>query len=222
MAKNIKEHNAKESVEQAINTTEHFVERYKNYIIYGVIAVVAIVAIGLAYQNFYRKPKIKEALAQIFTAEQDFRVDSFAKALNGDGNSFGFKKIIDEYGSAAGEAVYFYAGTCELQLGNYENAINYFKKYESKDKIMMARALCCIGDCYANMKKYQDAVDYYVDAAKYNDNELAASYYLKAGLIYEEMGKKDKALEVYQIIKDRYQKSVEGYEIDKYISRIQQ
>ena len=221
MAKNIKNHNAEESVEQAITPTEHFVERYKNQIIYGVIAILLVIGIGLAYQNFYRKPRIKEALSQTFVAEQYFRVDSFAKALNGDGNAFGFKKVIDEYGSMAGEAVYFYAGTCELQLGNFENALKYFKKYSSKDDIMQARAICCIGDCYAGLKDNAKAVDYYMQAAKYADNPLSATYYLKAGIMYEELGKKDKAIEAYQTIKDRYPQTIEGYEIDKYISRIQ-
>ena len=51
----------------------------------------------------FRKPLIQEALAQSFTAEQHFRADSFALALNGDGNALGFKQIIDEYGNNAGD-----------------------------------------------------------------------------------------------------------------------
>ena len=76
---------------------------------------------------------MQEAMAQTFLAEQYFRADSFALALNGDGNAYGFKKIIDEYGTLAGEAVYFYAGICELQLGQYKNAIDYLKKYDGDD-----------------------------------------------------------------------------------------
>lgn len=222
MAKNVKNHNAEESVESAITTTEHFIEKYKNHILYGVLAVIVIVGLSLAYQNFYRKPRIKEALAQTFVAEQYFRTDSFAKALNGDGNALGFKQIIDDYGKLAGKAVYFYAGTCELNLGNYESSIKYFKKYNSKDPILQARAICCIGDAYAGLKDLKKSVEYYIEAAEYNDNPLAAGYLLKAGIIYEELGDKAKALESYQTIKDKYSQTIEGYEIDKYIARIQQ
>lgn len=222
MAKNIKNHNADESVEHAITSTEHFIERYKNQIIYGVLAVVVIVGFSLAYQNFYRKPKMKEALAQTFVAEQYFRTDSFAKALNGDGNALGFKQIIEEYGTMAGKSVFFYAGTCELKLGNFESSIKYFKKYNSEDPILQARSICCIGDAYAGLKEYKKSVDYYLQAAEYDDNPLAAAYLLKAGIMYEELGNKEQALEAYQKIKDQYSQTMEGYEIDKFISRIQQ
>ena len=40
--------------------------------------------------------------------------------------------------------------------------------------------------------------------------------------MYEELGEKDNAIKTYQEIKDKYPQTVEGYEIDKYISRIQQ
>lgn len=222
MAKNTKNHNAEENVEQAITSAEHFIERYKKHIIYGVSAVVLIVALSLAYQNFYRKPRIKEALAQTFVAEQYFRADSFATALNGDGNSYGFKKVIDEYGSMGGESIYLYAGICELQLGNYKEALSYLKKYKSDDPIMQARAMCNIGDCHAGLKENEKALQYYLDAASYNDNDLAAGYLLKAGLMYEELGKNDKAIETYTQIKDKYPQTIEGYEIDKYIARLQQ
>ena len=33
------------------------------------------------------------------------------------------------------------------------------------------------------------------------------------------MGNKDKALECYKTIKDKYPQSMEGYDIDKYITR---
>ena len=40
-------------------------------------------------------------------------------------------------------------------------------------------------------------------------------------MAYEELGNNDKALACYNRIKDQYPQSVEGYDIDKYISRIE-
>ena len=51
--------------------------------------------------------------------------------------------------SKSGEAVYFYAGVCNLQLGNFAEAVSNLKSYKSDDAIMNARALACIGDAYA-------------------------------------------------------------------------
>ncbi len=220
MSKNIKNHEPEESVGEALNQTEHFIERYKKPLFYLVIAIVAVTAIGFAYQHLYRKPRINEAMAQTFVAEQYFRADSFALALNGDGNSLGFKQIINEYGSTAGDAVTLYAGVCELHLGNYEEAIKLLKKYDGEDIILQARAICNIGDAYAGLQKNKEAVDYYMKAAKHADNAFAAGYLLKAGIMYEELGDKENALKAYEEIKAKYAKSVEGFEIDKYISRI--
>jgi len=181
---------------------------------------VAITAIGFAYQHLYRKPQINEAQAQTFVAEQYFRADSFALALNGDGNALGFKQIIDEYGNNAGDAIYLYAGISELQLGNFKEAIDYLKKYDGDDLILQARALCNIGDAYAGLQENKEAVSYYMKAAKHVDNQFAAAYLLKAGIMYEELGDKESAIKAYEEIKVKYPQSVEGYEIDKYISRI--
>ena len=209
------------NVTEALSKTEKFFETYKNHIIYGSAAIIAIVAAVLLYHNFVTIPAQQEAMAQTFTAEQYFRNGDFDKALNGDGNALGFNQIISDYGTKSGEAVYFYAGICNLQLGNYEEAISNLKKYSGKDEIMAARALACIGDAYAAMNNFESALNNYKSAAAAADNVLAANYLLKAGIIYEEMGKPAEALKLYEEIKTKYSQSPEGYDINKYISRIQ-
>ena len=209
------------NVSEALSKTEKFFETYKNHIIYGSAAIIAIVAAVLLYHNFVTLPAQQEAMAQTVTAEQYFRNGDFEKALNGDGNALGFNQIISDYGTKSGEAVYFYAGICNLQLGNYDEAISNLKKYNGKDEILSARALACIGDAYAAMNNLESALSSYKSAAAASDNVLAANYLLKAGIICEEMGKPAEALKLYEEIKTKYSQSPEGYEINKYISRIQ-
>ena len=45
------------------------------------------------------------------------------------------------YGSYAGDAAFFYAGVCELQIGKYEEALSYLNKYNGKDEILKAKAI---------------------------------------------------------------------------------
>jgi tetratricopeptide (TPR) repeat protein len=222
MSKKIKHQDPEEQVENVLNQTEQFIEKNKNTLIYTVVAVLAVAAIGFAYQHLYRKPLKEEALAQTFVAEQYFRTDSFNLALNGDGNALGFKQIIDEYGSAAAGSVYMYAGICELQLGNFEEAIKFLKKYKSEDPILQARAISNIGDAYAGLMNYKEALNYYLKASSTSDNVFAATYLLKAGMIYEELGDKESAVKTYEDIKVKYPQSIEGFEADKYIARIKQ
>ena len=211
----------KEKIEETVSKTEQFYNENKKTI-WTCILVAAIIALGvLAYHQFYFKPKTAEAQEQTYPAEAAFRNGDFEVALNGDGNNLGFIDIIDEYGTKAGKAVYFYAGLCELQLKDYEQAVNYLKKYKGKDAIQSARALSALGDAYAGLQQYENAVAQYEKAAAVSDNVFAAEYLLKAGVAYEELGDNDKALACYKRISDNWPNSVEGYDIDKYISRIE-
>lgn len=221
MSTNKNVHEPEINVTEALSKTEKFFETYKNHIIYGSAAVIVIIAAVLLYHNFVTLPAQQEAMAQTYTAEQYFRNGDFEKALNGDGNALGFSQIISDYGTKSGEAVYFYAGICNLQLGNYNEAIANLKKYNGKDEILAARALACIGDAYAAMNNLESALSNYKSAAAASDNVLAANYLLKAGIICEELGKPAEALKLYEEIKTKYSQSPEGYEINKYISRIQ-
>jgi tetratricopeptide (TPR) repeat protein len=215
-----KQQDAEEKVEQALGNTEQFLVQYKNYLLYGLVAVVLIAGIYFGYKQLYVAPLQEEAQGQMFVAEQYFRMDSLSLALNGDGSNVGFLQIIDTYGSHAGDVVYFYAGVCQLRLGDYEAAIANLKKYKVGDEIVTARALACIGDAYVQLGDYSTAIDYFLKAANYRDNVYSAGYLLKAGVAYEALQKTDDALKIYLRIKDNYGQTAEGQEVDKYIGRI--
>ncbi|MDR0295604.1 MAG: tetratricopeptide repeat protein [Prevotellaceae bacterium] len=213
-------HDTGEAVGQVLSSAEHFFIKYKNVLIYIVVGILAVVLIYFGYTKFYYEAQQEEARSQMFVAEQYFRMDSLALALNGDGNNLGFLQIIDDYGSKAGKMVYFYAGVCQLRLGQYEQAIDNLKKYKVGDEITTARALACIGDAYVNLNNYPEAVNYFLKAADYRDNTYAAGYLLKAGLTYKAMDKPEEALKMYQRIKNDCPQTVEARDIDKYIGEV--
>lgn len=209
------------TVVEAVSKTELFFSSNKVAII-SVIAVLIIAGAGFfLWHKYGYMPQKAEAQEQMYPAEANFRSGEYELALNGDGNVLGFAQIIEDYGHKAGEAVYFYAGVCELQLGNYSEALGYLTSYRGKDKILLARATACIGDAYTGLEDYAKAAAYFEKAAAIADNMFAAGYLLKAGVTYEELGQKDKALAAYKTIKDKYPQSMQGYDIDKYISRIE-
>lgn len=210
-----------ERVEKSVSKVSDFFERNSKLIWGIVIAAIVVGAAILCYQKFYLQPKKAEGQAQMFPAEASFKAGNYDLALNGDGNNLGFAQVIDQYGAKAGRAVYFYAGVCELNLGKYQEALDYLKKYKGKDEILEARALACQGDAYVGLEKYDQALSCYDKAASTADNIFAATYLLKAGVVCEEQGKSDKALEYYKKIREQYPQSMEGYDIDKYISRIE-
>ena len=209
-----------EAVVEAVSKTDLFFKENKNLII-GVAVAAVLVAFGIfAFQKWYYQPKAREAQQQLYPAEMAFKAESWETALNGDGNNLGIAQVIEDYGKATPAAAWFEAGICELQLGNYESAIDYLKNYKGKDAILKARSISCMGDAYVGLEDYAKALDCFVKAAGVIDNIYAAAYLLKAGVTAEQLGKNEEALKYYKTIKEQYLQSMEGYDIDKYISRL--
>jgi tetratricopeptide (TPR) repeat protein len=220
MAKQIKNENA-EAVVEAVSKTEQFFNENGKLISIICTAVIVLAAVLFCWNKFIYVPAADEAKGQMAFAEENFRAGDYEVALNGDGNVLGFAQIIDEYGAKAGASANLYAGICELHLGNWEMAISYLENYKGKDAILKARALACIADAYVGLENYASAVTYYQKAASVIENDYAAGYLLKAGAVAEALGENDKALSFYKKIKDQYPQSIEAYDVDKYIGRIE-
>lgn len=209
-----------EQVVTTVSGIEQFLKKNEKVLEWIIIGVIVVILAFLAINKWYLTPAKEEAKGQMFNAEQLFRAGNYEAALAGDGNVLGFADVASQYGNKAGRIVNFYAGVCALQTGDNESAISYLKKYSTKDKILKARALCCIGDAYSNLGDNTQAVNYYKKAAAVEDNAYAAGYLLKEGITLEEMGDAAGALECYEEIELKYPDSMEGYEIAKYISRV--
>ena len=221
MAQNKQQEAQQEQVATTVSGVEAFFKKNQKWIEWALIALVVIIFGIFAYNRWVVIPAHQEAEQQMFQAEQSFRNNDFETALNGDGNVLGFKDIIDNYGSRAGKSAYLYAGLCDLQLGNYEEAISYLKKYSTKDKLMQGRAWCAMGDAYSNLQDYTSALNWYKKAASLEENAYTATYLFKAALVSEELGDKAGALKLYKEIEDKFPQTLEGYDIQKYISRIE-
>ena len=164
MAKEIKNENA-EAVVEAVSKTEKFFNENGKLLI-GIFAAIVVVCAGVfCWYKFAYQPKVDEAQGQMAVAEQNFRAGNYEVALNGDGNALGFVQILEDYGTKAGKSIYFYAGICELENGNWEQAIKYLENYSSKDAILAARATACLGDAYVGLEDYGKALGYFEKAA---------------------------------------------------------
>ena len=220
MAKEIKNENV-EAVVEAVSKTEKFFHENGKVLGFAAAAVVVAAAVIFCVNKFVYQPAQAEAQGQMAIAEEIFRTGDYELALNGDGNVLGFAQIIDEYGAKAGKAAPFYAGVCELQLGNWDLALEYLQAYKGKDAILKARAIACMGDAYVGLEEYTKALGCFEKAAAVVDNMFAAGYLLKAGVVAEKLGQNEKALAFYTQIKEQYPDSMEGYDIAKYIGRLQ-
>jgi tetratricopeptide (TPR) repeat protein len=210
-----------ENVEQTLTKTEQFLEENYKPLLYGLIAVVAVVGIFWLLRMYTTKQS-KEAQSQMFMAEQYFAQDSLRLALYGDGNNLGFIDLADQYKrTKAGKLANFYAGASLMHLGEFEEAAGYLKKYTITDEILAPQAKGLLGDASVELGDTADGIRLYLEAAEMADNSFHSPIYLmKAGMIYESEGKYEDALKLYEKIQDKYPESNEGRSIDKNIARV--
>jgi TolA-binding protein len=198
-------------------------DKYGKQLSIALVAIIVVVGGFFAYRNLVSEPNEKLASEAMFRAEEYYRMDSARLALNGDQVNAGFLKIISKYGSTkAGKLANFYAGSCYLKMGDFNNAVKYLKDFSSPVVQLQERAYGLLGDAYSEQNKKEEAAEQYRKAGTYfeKDELFSPEYLFRSGYLYESMGKTQDAIAVYKIIKDKYPASQRGAEIDKYLARL--
>ena len=198
-------------------------DRYGKVASYVLLAVIVVVAGFFAYRNLVSEPNEKKAIEAMFRAEEYYRLDSARLALNGDNINAGFLKVISRYsGTRAANLAGFYAGSCYLKMGDYNNAVKYLKDFSTSVKVLQERAYGLLGDAYSELNRKEEAAGQYKKAGTYfeKDELFSPEYLFRSGYLYESMGKTQDAIAMYQLIKSKYPSSQRGADIDKYLARL--
>lgn len=209
-----------ENVQEALNTNAMWIEKNQKVITWVVVAVVAVVLGIMAINQYVIKPKAAEASNENAKAVAYFMQENYEKALNGDdAECIGFEQIAQDYKMyQAGKLAALYAGICYYQMGEYEDAVKYLKKFSADDLTIDPAAKQLLGDAYVQMQEYDKAVKAFEAAAKSGNDLIAPMSLKKAGLVYLEMGNKKAAHKVFSAVKADYPMSNEAQDIEKYIA----
>jgi tetratricopeptide (TPR) repeat protein len=202
---------------------KHFEENYGKKSAIGIALVLILILGYFGYKQYILDPKEKQASEAMFRAEEYFRADSIRLALNGDAVNAGFAKIITRYsGTKAADLAAFYAGSCYLKLGDFNNAVKYLKDFKTSAVQVQAKAYGLLGDAYSELNKKDEAAEQYKKAGTYFDQDevISPEYLFRAGYLYESMGKSQDAIAMYQLIKTKYPGSPRGFDIDRYLARL--
>jgi tetratricopeptide (TPR) repeat protein len=217
------------TLDETASKTEDWVAKNQKVIL-GVVGAIAIATLGyLLYNRFVVEPKEEKATNEIFQAQQYFQqaVDATEKndslynlALKGGDGKLGFIGIAEQYsGTDAGNLANYHAGMAYLNLGDFKNAITYLEKFKSDDAILKPIALGAIGDALSETNKVDDAIAHYKKAAEASENDFTTPrYLLKAAQLYLTAGKKAEAHALFVEIKEKYETSKEGMNIDAFIA----
>ncbi|MEN9568777.1 MAG: hypothetical protein RL172_8 [Bacteroidota bacterium] len=216
---------------EAVDKAKDFWASYSKPIIYVGSALILLVGGWIGYKNLVKIPNENKAAEMLFPAEQlfgkmvqtGFSKDSVNMVLNGGNGITGVLKVASNYGStAAGNRAHYLAGVCYLNSKDFNNAVKHLKDFSTTATQVQAAAYGLLGDAYSELKKNDEALDYYKKAINHNpkDEFMTPEALFKAGLFAESIGKTKEAAEFFQRIKDEYSKSSHAQEADKYLARL--
>jgi TolA-binding protein len=210
--------------DQIVASVKGFWIKYSRKLVMVSTAFILLGGGFLAYRNFVQLPNEEKANEEIFRAEENFRKDSLSLALNGNATTPGFLKVISKYGNTgAGNIAKLYAGECYIQLGDYQNAIKQLEGFKHNGALQLgAKAEGLLGDACSELKKNDDAVKHYRQAASLfpDDQALSSEYLFRAALLLEISGKTEDAVKTYQELKDKFPRTEKGYVAEKYLARL--
>ena len=210
-----------EVLAEQISRTEEFIEKNKTAVLVALV-IVTVGLVGFMMSKYYLSGQNDNAQRDLYQAVYYYEADSLGKALNGDGNNYGFLEIIDNYKfTKAANLSNYYAGATYLKLGDFENAIRYLKEFGSSDYLVQGRAYALIGDAYMELEDFNNAVLYYEKAANYNPNkQFSPTYLMKAAVANEMLKNYSAASANYQTILDEYFGAAEYQEAKKHKARV--
>ncbi|MBM3412543.1 MAG: tetratricopeptide repeat protein [Bacteroidetes bacterium] len=209
---------------QSTNAITKLWNQYSKQLSLAALVIIGAVAVWYAYQEFYQLPKEKKAIEAMFRAEEYYRKDSIALALNGDGQSLGFIKFIEKHsGTQAADLACFYTGSCYLKIGDNAKAISYLEKFSSDSKITQARAFKLLGDAYGDSGKNNEALEYYKKAGHlFEQDEVNSPEYLFMAAYFADQVMKNsaEAVALYEEVRTKYPRSQQSFDAEKNLARL--
>ena len=189
----------------AVFRAKDFLEAHAKEIMYGIVAIVAVVLIVSFYNSSRKKAEesanvmLSEAQVLLSQGQED---DGIAR-LN---------DLADRYEGtdAAGYATFLLAKHY-LDKGDTVKAKSFFKKYiddYGSDNLLLQAAMVGYADCLVMEKNYKEAARYYERAARINpDFPEVPAYIFSAAMAYKQAGDVDKARKLFKEIVEKYERS---------------
>lgn len=201
-------------LENVAKATTFFNEN-RTIILAVVIGIVVVVGslIGYTYYSSSQEQQAQELLA---IAEGYYSEGDFDRALNGDSFelTYGFLAIANDFsGTEAGNLANYYASVSSFKLGNIEDALSQFERYDAPNGILGVGSISFYASILKENGSLEKAAETYVEAAEWDENDFTSPYnLLEAAKIYYYLGNYEVAQELADRIIKEYPTSSEATE----------
>ena len=209
-----------DELNESLSTFEQKVENNKKYIywIAGGIVVLALIILGYVYG--IHNPNMENAKAEIAKAYMDLSLGKDSVALQE------YLAVAANYSNDPANRASLNAAIILYKEGKYEEAAANIKNFDAEGTIVGPASQSLLGDCYVNLKKYDEAISAFDKAVSLSaDNALYTPLFLlkKATVLRELKDFKGEA-EILKTIKEKYPEVAANYNVDieKYLVRAQQ
>ncbi len=215
-----------EALVNAQSQAENFIEKNSKMVVTAIVAIFAIAIVVFGYKKLVSEPRMNKAQEMLYEAQ--YRIEEatpdYSLALNGDESAPGFAEVAEQYGNTpAGNLANIYAASCALRLGDLAAAEKYINNYKSvkgiPGQMVNAMAEGIKGEIAVENGDYTKAASYFEKAAKVSTNDFTTPLYLrKAALAYSANGDEASAKKCYEIINEKYARSMESREALKQLT----
>ena len=191
-------------------------------VVYGILGgLVLIVIMGFGY-GFFKDQQENQAQVALSRAARLYENNNWRAALDGEGNTVGLLEVVEQYsGTKAGNLAIYYAADSYYGLGEHEEALKMFERFDHNADAIGAGAYAGEAAIYEDMGDFDNAADRYKKAALIFENDFSSARYLaNAGRNYERAGEFDEAREVYAMIKEDFPDSEQAGNVDMFLARI--
>ncbi len=203
---------------EVYSRTEMFIEDNKKGLTIAAVAILVLVGGMMAYKKFVAEPNAKAAAEVMWKAEYYFEIDSLDRALNGNDQWPGFASIADEYSSTpSGNLANYYLGAIYMQKGEYEMALEHYKKADLDDDVLSVMAVGNQGDALVELGRTDEAVKLFEKAAGMRNNEFTTPMYLmKAGILHQQAANWSAAAKAFNRVAKEFPSNTDANTAKKY------
>ena len=150
---------------------------------YGLGTLIVLSIVYFAYRQFIWEPSNEKSKDAYWSGLNYAAKDSTDQAISL------LEPAVKNYdGKQGGELAQFVLARQYMAKGNFTKALDELEGVNVKDTYLSIYKIGLQGDCKSELKKYDEALELYVEAAELNENEKTSPEYLfKAGLVAEKL-----------------------------------